>query len=53
MSFNRLDKGAVSDDFKTNAEFWLELQNFCDLESARLARKASEIARQVRAVGAE
>jgi addiction module HigA family antidote len=29
--------------FKTNAEFWLNLQNFCDLERERRAGKISEI----------
>jgi addiction module HigA family antidote len=39
--------------FKTNAEFWLNLQNFYDLECERRAGKASEIERQVQPVGAE
>jgi antitoxin HigA-1 len=39
--------------FKTNAEFWLNLQNFYDLECERRAGKASEIKRQVQPVGAE
>jgi len=39
--------------FKTNAEFWLKLQNFYDLECERRAGKASEIERQVQPVGAE
>jgi addiction module HigA family antidote len=39
--------------FKTNAEFWLNLQNFYDLERERRAGKASEIDRQVQPVGAE
>src|ERR1700757_1257566 len=33
--------------FKTNAEFWLNLQNFYDLEVSRRSGKASEIERQV------
>ena len=33
--------------FKTNAEFWLNLQNFFDLELARRSGTASEIERQV------
>lgn len=33
--------------FQTNAEFWLNLQNFYDLECARRAGKLSEIERQV------
>jgi antitoxin HigA-1 len=32
--------------FKTNAEFWLNLQNFYDLECERRAGKASEIERR-------
>jgi len=39
--------------FKTNAGFWLNLQNFYDLECERRAGKASEIERQVQPVGAE
>ena len=39
--------------FKTNAEFWLKLQNFYDLERERRAGKALEIERQVQPVGAE
>jgi addiction module HigA family antidote len=39
--------------FKTNAEFWLNLQNFYDLECERRAGKASEIERQVQPVEAE
>src|ERR1700756_2362931 len=39
--------------FKTNAEFWLNLQNFYDLECERRAGKALEIDRQVQPVGAE
>lgn len=39
--------------FKTNAEFWLKLQNFYDLECERRAGKASEIDRQVQPVGAD
>jgi addiction module antidote protein, HigA family len=38
--------------FQTNAEFWLNLQNFYDLERERRAGKASEIDRQVQPVGA-
>src|SRR5258708_14701301 len=38
--------------FKTNAEFWLNLQNFYDLECERRAGKALEIERQVQPVGA-
>jgi antitoxin HigA-1 len=33
--------------FHTNAEFWLNLQNFYDLEVSRRAGKVSEIERQV------
>jgi antitoxin HigA-1 len=33
--------------FNTNAEFWLSLQNFYDLEVSRRSGKASEIERQV------
>lgn len=33
--------------FKTNAEFWLNLQNSYDLEVSRRSGKASEIERQV------
>ena len=33
--------------FKTNAEFWLNLQNFFDLEVARRSVTASEIERRV------
>src|SRR5206468_8311586 len=36
--------------FKTNAEFWLNLQNFCDLECERRAGKMREIERQVQPV---
>src|SRR5262252_1298546 len=39
--------------FKTNAEFWLNLQNFYDLECERRAGKASEIDRQVQPVVAD
>jgi len=39
--------------FKTNAEFWLNLQNFYDLECEKRAGKALEIERQVQPVGAE
>ena len=33
--------------FNTNAEFWLNLQNFYELEVSRRSGKASEIERQV------
>src|SRR5271156_5759860 len=33
--------------FKTNPEFWLNLQNFYDLEVSRRSGKVSEIERQV------
>jgi addiction module HigA family antidote len=33
--------------FKTNAEFWLNLQNFYDLEVSRRSGKVSEIELQV------
>ncbi|MGO9518809.1 MAG: HigA family addiction module antitoxin [Candidatus Korobacteraceae bacterium] len=33
--------------FKTNAEFWLNLQNFFDLEVARRSGTGSEIERRV------
>jgi addiction module HigA family antidote len=36
--------------FHTNAEFWLNLQNFYDLEVSRRSGKASEIERQVNPV---
>jgi antitoxin HigA-1 len=39
--------------FKTNAEFWLNLQNFYDLEVTRRSGKTSEIERQVQPVRAE
>ena len=39
--------------FKTNAEFWLNLQNFYDLECERRAGKASQIDRQVQPVEAD
>ena len=39
--------------FKTNAEFWLNLQNYYDLERERRAGKALEIERQVQPGGAE
>jgi antitoxin HigA-1 len=39
--------------FKTNAEFWLNLQNFYDLECERRAGKVSEIDRQVQPVGVD
>ena len=38
--------------FKTNAEFWLNLQTFYDLEVTRRSGKTSEIERQVQPVGA-
>src|SRR5271166_3765896 len=37
--------------FKTNAEFWLNLQNFCDLKVTKRLGKVSEIERQVQPVG--
>jgi addiction module HigA family antidote len=39
--------------FKTNAEFWLNLQNFDDLECERRAGKISQIERQVEPVEAD
>jgi addiction module HigA family antidote len=39
--------------FKTNAEFWLDLQNFYDLECERRAGKISEIDRQVQPAGVD
>jgi addiction module HigA family antidote len=39
--------------FKTNAEFWLNLQNFYDLECEKRAGKVSEIDRQVQPMGAD
>src|SRR5260370_30414029 len=39
-------------DFKTNAEVWLNMQNFYDLECERRAGKASQIEGQVQAGGA-
>lgn len=39
--------------FKTNAEFWLNLQNSYDLERERRAGKNTEIERQVQPVGAD
>jgi len=36
--------------FKTNAEFWLNLQNFYDLEVAKRSGTASEIERRVQPV---
>ena len=39
--------------FKTNAEFWLNLQNFYDLEVTRRSGKTSEIERQVQPVGVD
>src|SRR5438094_9966587 len=38
--------------FKTNAEFWLNLQNFHDSQVTRRSGKTSEIERQVQPVGA-
>ena len=38
--------------FKTNAEFWLNLQNFYDLEVTKRSGKVSEIDRQVQPAGA-
>ncbi len=38
--------------FKTNAEFWLNLQIFYDLEVTKRLGKVSEIERQVQPVGA-
>jgi antitoxin HigA-1 len=38
--------------FKTNAEFWLNLQNFYDLEVTKRSGKVSEIERQVQPVAA-
>ncbi|HXU21246.1 MAG TPA: HigA family addiction module antitoxin [Verrucomicrobiae bacterium] len=34
--------------FKTNAEFWLNLQNFYDIEVSRRTGKITEIEQQVR-----
>src|ERR1700719_703810 len=39
--------------FKTNPEFWLNLQNFYDLEVTRRSGQGSEIERQVQPVGAD
>jgi addiction module HigA family antidote len=39
--------------FHTNAEFWLNLQNFYDLEVSRRSGKTSEIERQVHPATAE
>lgn len=39
--------------FKTNAELWMNLQNFHDLECERRAGKVSEIDRQVQPVEAD
>ena len=39
--------------FKTNAEFWLNLQNFYDLECEKRTGKVLEIERQVEPVGAD
>ena len=39
--------------FKTNAEFWLNLQNFCDLERTKRSGKISEIERQAQPVSAQ
>lgn len=33
--------------FKTNAQFWLNFRNFCDIEVSRRAGKISEIEQQV------
>ncbi len=38
--------------FTTNAEFWLNLQNFYDLEVTKRSGKVSEIDRQVQPAGA-
>src|SRR3979411_3159776 len=38
--------------FKTNAEFWLNVQNFYDLEVTKRSGKVSEIDRQVQPAGA-
>ena len=38
--------------FKTNPEFWLNLQNFYDLETTRRSGKESEIDRQVHPLSA-
>src|SRR6267143_3543793 len=38
--------------FKTNAEFWLNLQNLYDLEVTKRSGKVSEIDRQVQPAGA-
>jgi hypothetical protein len=46
------DRVAAGAYFKTNAEFWLNLQNFYDLECERRAGKALEIERQMQPVGA-
>lgn len=39
--------------FNTNAEFWLNLQNFYDLEQTRRSGKVSDIERQVQPAGAD
>jgi addiction module HigA family antidote len=39
--------------FKANAEFWLNLQTFYDLEQTRRSGKISEIDRQVQPVSAD
>src|ERR1700676_3738045 len=39
--------------FKTNAEFWLTLQTFSDLERPKRSGKISELKRQVEPVGAD
>jgi len=39
--------------FKTNAEFWLNLQNFYELEVTRRSGKSSEIERQVQPVSVD
>lgn len=52
LSVNRLAL-RLARYFKTNAEFWLNLQNFYDLERERRGGKISEIDRQVQPVGAD
>ena len=39
--------------FKTNAEFWLNLQNFYDLEMSRRSDSGSQIERQVQPASEE
>ena len=56
MSFERNGAGRKSSAMTSKssiAEFWLNLQNFYDLECERRAGKALEIERQVQPVGAE